>query len=471
MPPREPQNGVPAEGHRDWCERALYLLLVTATVVMPMIFLRATHESFRRPKDVAVQGLAILIIAIITAAAVLGGKPLRMLRTRDRLVQIVLAGLAWTALVTAVSTNQLVSLGAMQRVFALALIFLVTLAAARGASIHFISAAIAPAVVNALLSAMQELRIWNPFGAPPGTPHHMRTTGFIGNPNDVGTYLALAALASFVAAVATSGRVRAAYIAASMVIVGGLIASQTLTAIGALAVAGAVLAVMISWKRALSAIALAVAVLILVVLSYQPYRTRFTNMTTFLRSGNYNALLTNRLTPFASALQMIRDRPMVGVGPGCFGWQYLPYKVRAEQSYPELRDAFNRATNFGEVHNDHLQVAAEFGIPGYLLLLATIVTIASYSRAPRELGIVPLGDITVRTRTAKEETTRGRKARQEREEAAAAAVSRRRIGRLLALPLVVCFVVLAMTQFPLQLSAVSHLLVTLSAICVAWSRS
>lgn len=435
----------------DWSGRILQITIVAATVALPLIILPGSHDQFRRPKELAVHGVAIVVLAILAAGTVAGKHPLRGLTLGSRAVQLTIMALGWSIFTAALSTNRLISLGALGRVSALLLLFVVSIAVARRTGISYVVAAIVPAVINACLAIAQELSIWNPFDASHDTPHHIRTSALIGNPNDVGVYLALCALTSIVAAVVTRGRSRAAFAATTVALAAGLVASQTLTAIGAFVAGTVTLAIMISWKRAVSAIGLTALLLTLVVVAYQPSRTRFSKMTRLVRMKSYNALLTYRLTPFAAAVEMIRQRPIIGVGPGCFAWQYHPFKIEAEKRYPSLRTAYNRATNFGETHNDHLQVAAEFGIPGYVLLLGALAMVARVSL--RRTGDGPVLDRT------------GRKAVRE-----ASTEMRLRFSRLLSLPLVICFVVLAATQFPLQLAVTSHLITTFAAICIAWSE-
>ena len=98
--------------------------------------------------------------------------------------------------------------------------------------------------------------------------------------------------------------------------------------------------------------------------------------------------------------------------------------------------------NFGEVHNDHLQVASETGLPGYALFLAALVLVASATWRPR-------------TVPAEKEDDR----------------SRATFVRLLALPLAVSMFILALAQFPLELVAPTHAYLWAAAAIVAWRES
>jgi O-antigen ligase len=62
---------------------------------------------------------------------------------------------------------------------------------------------------------------------------------------------------------------------------------------------------------------------------------------------------------------MIRDRPLLGTGPG--NWQfYYPYY---HQSCPGTRKTFNFRRRALRAHNDYLQLTAEYGIFAGLLFV------------------------------------------------------------------------------------------------------
>ena len=68
---------------------------------------------------------------------------------------------------------------------------------------------------------------------------------------------------------------------------------------------------------------------------------------------------------------------MTGVGPGCYALQYFKYKIQVEAKHPLLRESAERRVNFGEAHNDHLQLMAVSGAPGYSLFAAILIFVAS----------------------------------------------------------------------------------------------
>jgi O-antigen ligase len=192
-----------------------------------------------------------------------------------------------------------------------------------------------------------------------------------------------------------------------------------------------------SWRKAIAVAAIVAVTAVLIVVLVAPFRTRATHVITWVRAGDYNAIFTDRFTPFVAAWSMFEDHPLVGVGPGAFAWQYYDYKIRAEQRYPSLRNAYNRGTNYGEVHNDHLQALAEGGVIGYGAFVALIGALGTLSFT------IP----------------------------ANAPNWRQRFAHQLALPLAVFWIVLSVAQFPMETTVVRTLVVHFAALCVGWRRS
>lgn len=411
--------------------------LILAVVLLgafgiPLVVLPLAFDAFRLPKELALRAETILLIALYLAALVMGDRP----RIRfDRWLALPLIALGWMAITALASTNPTLSGLRLIAGIATLIVFIATVRTAETgrASFALIAVPLVAAIINAVIDILQELNIWMPFGTQPDVRHHFQCTALVGNPNEIGSYLAVAALACLAAAVVDRER-RKWFAAGAVVLVAGIIASQTLTAFAAFVAGAFILFGLVSWKHALR-VALAAAIIALVlVISLAPLRRRAENMTHWLRTGEYNALLTDRLTPFIAASLMTLDHPLTGVGPGTFGWNYYTYKVRAEQHYPPLREAWSRGVNFGEVHDDHLQLLAEGGVPAYLLFGSLLVMLATISlRAVADDAPTP-----------------------------------KRFATLLALPLAVLWVVLSLAQFPLETTVVRMLIVHFAALCVAW---
>jgi uncharacterized membrane protein len=417
----------------DWVrEQAVRSLVIAGALAIPLVFLRDPHDMFRMPKAIALRAEAILLVVAALAAILLGGSIPRV-RWRDPFIALPLIALAITALLTLTSTNTLLSVSALGSAVATAVVFFATVFAARAGWIVIV-VPFAAAMLNALLMIAEETKLWMPFGVRPDALHHLQCDALIGNPNEVGSFLGAAALACLAMIVASEQRFSARNVIMTTVIGAGLIASQTLTAFIAFTAAAFAMFALKSWKNALRAGIAAIVIGVALVALYAPLRLRATRVAAWWKAGDYNSLSTDRLTPFLSASSMFADHPLTGVGPGAFSWHYYDYKLRAEQRHPFLRQAYNRGVNFGEVHNDHLQVLAEGGAIGYAAFLALLGALAWLSfRVPAD-----------------------------------APDARQRFTHHLALPLVVFWLVLSIAQFPLETTVVRMLLVHLAAVCVGW---
>lgn len=422
----------------QWREAATLALVLAGALALPLVFRRDPSEMFRLPKAVFLRAEAILI-ASITLAAVLAGAPIARLKWRDTWLLLPLAVLAAFAVLTLTSTNHPLSMGALGSTAATAVIFFATVAAARSGGWLLISVPLVAAVANALLVIVEETNLWMPFGVHAGVPHHLQCDALIGNPNEVGGYLGAAALAAvaFIASRDAEERWNVGNIVALVVLGVALLACQTLTAIIAFATAAFFMIVISSWRRAIAVAAIVAVTAVLIVILVAPFRARATHVITWARAGDYNAIFTERFTPFVAAWSMFKDHPLTGVGPGAFAWQYYDYKIRAEQRYPSLRNAYNRGTNYGEVHNDHLQALAEGGVIGYSAFVALIGALGTLSFT------IP----------------------------ASAPDWRQRFAHQLALPLAVFWIVLSVAQFPMETTVVRTLVVHLAALCVGWRSS
>jgi O-Antigen ligase len=421
-----------------WRELATVIIVVTGAFALPLVFLRDPTDMFRLPKAMFLRGEAILLAGVAMAGYLLGA-PLPRLKWRDPWLLLPLAALGAFIVATLTSTNVALSLGALGSALATMVVFFATASTARRYGWVLLTAPLGAAALNALLVVVEELNLWMPFGVHSEIPHHLQCDALIGNPNEVGGYLGAALLGCLAFLWARRGEERLPRWAllATALLVAALLASRTLTAMLAFAAAALGMFALTSWKKALRAAAAAAVAGAIAVLLVAPFRQRATNVVRWARTGEYNAIFTERLTPFVAAWSMFVDHPLTGIGPDAFHWLYYDYKIGAETRYPGLRLAFNRGVNFGEVHNDHLQVLAEGGLLGYCAFASLLAALASISLTSP----------------------------------AYADDARQRFARRLALPLAVFWIVLSGAQFPLESTVVRSLLVHLAALSVGWRES
>jgi len=410
-------------------ESASVWVLGLGAVVVATIFSRAGTDMFRLPKELVFRAEAVVLLMLGAFWITANRRTWRFGKRQEFLLVAAIAG--WTLITAAASTNRQLSFDSLITVAAAAVIFIATCLAAQGLSFIAIDVLMIGCGVNAVIVILQELKIWTPFPDSLDAATHYGSIALLGNANDVGTYLAAPAVAAIVLAVTAAGWRRWIYAAVGLLLAAGVAASATRTALIAVVVALIVFAIVHS-RRAMLAVAALLLVLSFVVLSPSTTLGRgIRQLVSAAAHRDYEQLFSERLLPFLAAIDMTRDHPILGVGPGCFKYHFMPYRVALSGKYPAgLTRGF--PMNWGEVHNDHLQVSSETGVPGYLLFLAALALCAGGRR--RAPAMTP-------------EAT---------------------FARALRLPLATVIFVICLAQFPLELAAPRLMFLSLGALCITW---
>jgi O-antigen ligase len=420
--------------------RWLTPIIAAGALLIPLVMSLSGEDAFRFPKELALRAEVILISVVIALIWGLGRPGLPRLDVRANWFALTALICGWTIVCTFTSTNRLVSVPATVRVLEYAFLFVITVLVLRTRPAWFAGIIVFPAIVNGTIYILQELEIWSPFDTSGAPEKHLGRTALIGNPNDVGGYFVVPALVALALAL-SSRRFRLAWVGAAAFILAATYMTHTVAAIGALSVAVFVMIALWlrSWPKTLAVFLVLVIAAALPFTVYRPLRDRALLMRDALKRRDYEAFSAARTLPFLTAAEMIRDHPLMGVGPGGFGFSFFDYKLRLQERHRQL---FEHTTemNYGEVHNDHLQVASETGLPGYALFVTALALVASATWRRR-------GTLT---------------------EAAADDESRATFVRLLALPLAVSLFILALAQFPLELVAPTHAYLWAAAAIVAW---
>jgi O-antigen ligase len=411
-------------------ERTALAVLAAGALVIPTI-ITSGSDPFRLPKELAFRAEAILLLAAAVFWMTSRKRTWRISRGPELVAAAAIVG--WTLLTTATSTNRLLSADSLITVAAAAVIFIATCVAAQALSLVAVDVLMVGACANAALVILQETKLWTPLALT--IQGHYASVGLLGNANDVGTFLVAPAIAAVVVAVAAPGARRWIYAFIALLLSAGVVASGTRAALGAL-VAGLIVFALLQARRAAVVVVAALAILAL------PLLTRSTTIGGGVRefiaaakTRDYPRLLSERLVPFLAAADMVRDHPLVGVGPGCFRYHYMAYRVALTTHYPA---AWTQGwpQNWAEVHNDHLQVASETGVPGYVLFLGAIGVAAGIGARRRAAGASPQAAF----------------------------------ARAMRWPLAVSTFVICLAQFPLELAAPRLMLLSLAALCIAWDR-
>lgn len=348
------------------------------------------EASFDAPKRLA----ALVLIGIAFAAAFAAGgrgSPRGLWRgcgrpARAALVLLV-AALSWTLASAILSPRAAEARDASRALFVFAL--LLPLGASRVVSRYgrtLLAAFLGPAAANAALSLLQGRGIFQPF-ALQATGSRDATGALVGN---VG-YLALALALAFVAALAVALEPRRRWIgivcAASLpLFLADLVVNQNLTSLTAVgAGATALLCAKFGRRAAVPTAAILLGVLLALV-AYAPARERAANALAAGRAGNWDVLLTYRLGPWASALEMARERPALGFGPGTFAAEFVPHRLKAEL---RARRRFVNplvTSSYGEAHSEPLQALAEGGLAGLAAVGAAAALLLALWRTARRGG-------------------------------------------------------------------------------------
>jgi len=411
---------------------------------VPLVVDPRGFDPFRLPKEIAFNAAGIAVLAILAVAAILG-----RIHCADfppfAWYYVIVAG--WTAITVATATEHTLALHAALAIFG-GMAFIATISAEPLRTVNSVFVLLVPAVLNGGLYVLQELRIWNPAistkefiaqmaasGKDWREEIHSTSTAFLGNPTDVAAFLIPTVIAFASLAVADRKR-RPIFLAIAVVFAILMVSTRILTAVFAMIAMLFVLATLITRKSTLIALAVGICGGAFLFL-YPPLRTKIHDTANDIRARRYGHILSSRLPAFLAAWEMIADHKLIGIGPGCFSYQYFDYKLKAEGRHAWMLDSEARSINFAEAHNDHLQVAAEMGVPGYLLFLTGLALLASGSfrrAAP--------ADPDVRTE----------------------------FSRLCSLPLAVGFAIFAAAQFPLRLPAAMIGFLFLAGLAIAWRK-
>ena len=184
----------------------------------------------------------------------------------------------------------------------------------------------------------------------------IRITSTLDNPNSLGAFLVLAIFPSIMLVFyAKSRREKWIYSIFSILIFANIMLSFSRNAWLAFGLGIAILFFIVNWKMVIITGA---------VLSSSIFIPSIRN-----RLGDFSAISDNeRILMWKTAIKMIKDHPIVGVGNGNFVSLYDEYVTK----YPEL--AYNHNKRFPS-HNSYLKVQSELGILGIVVFVLIILSV------------------------------------------------------------------------------------------------
>jgi O-antigen ligase len=101
-------------------------------------------------------------------------------------------------------------------------------------------------------------------------------------------------------------------------------------------------------------------------------RRRAVEAVSAIQDRDWDRLVTYRLGAWAAAVEMTRERPWTGFGPGTFGAELVAHRLRGEIETRKRMANPLLTSAYGEAHCDYLQFFAEAGIPAGLALLGAV---------------------------------------------------------------------------------------------------
>jgi hypothetical protein len=362
-------------------EAALVPLGLLTALVLPFFVWLADSPEQLRDSKLALQALGASIALLgLGLEAYRRRRPLPRLRdlsAAGRAAAAALAGALVLALVSALANSARVDpLTAAAVLTPLALAAAGASGTGAAAVPRLFSGLMLAGVVTGLLASAQRffgiLRII-PIEAPES---RFLASALIGNPGDVAAALLFPALLLWIrmtGAPAWRPRLLAAAGLAACLL--GLAATESMAPLAAFA--AAVLFHTLLDARARWRPFLAAALLLAVATVVTGADRRVALKLRQFRQGRIGAATTQRDIGFLAALEMIRARPLLGVGPGAFSSAFVPARLRAEERAGRHLVHWSGFAHFENAHSEPLTLAAETGLPSALLSLFGCAAIAA----------------------------------------------------------------------------------------------
>jgi O-antigen ligase len=381
-PARRPAAAARRAAARDFAAGAAELLLWALVLVPPLFVVPTAMDSFRLPKLLLSSWLALaslLPLSWVLARAELSWREIWRLPA----LRVVGPPLLLATLGLAVTEHPVHVRSALPELWIGAACLVgwsAGLSARRLA--RPLAGLLIPASALALLGVFQFHGLYRPlhFFAI-SEAERLGVTSLAGNPADLGAYLVLPCLvAPWCLARARSRPVRWGAAAALALCLYALAATQTLAALAGLAAGALVYGLLVlprRWSLALLAGGLVTAGLL--AAAVPPLRGRLVEKARQVAAADWNAVLTGRLDGWQAAVWMVERHPWTGVGHGAFAAEYVPAKrdllARGASFYARQTQPM-----FTNAHNEALEVAATWGLPGLAALLWSVTVLAASAR-------------------------------------------------------------------------------------------
>jgi O-antigen ligase len=326
------------------------------------------YASFDAPKRLAALcGISIAGLAIfgLGARPDLARRPWRDVPAAARVALIAAgAALAWASQSALLSPDRAAALDSLRTIGLFGVLLPLGASAAVERHRNFLMGTVlAAAAVNAVVSLLQSRGI-SPFRLQTfGTRNE--TGALAGNVGYLALSLAFAAVLSLGVVLAARGKAARIFAAIALVLsLAGIVVNRNLTAIAALGIGVFVLLLLYFGRRSRWPVLGVVAALAVASFAVVPLRERMKDVVGMARRGEWDRLTTYRTGAWAAAIQMTRERPLLGWGPGTYAIEFTPHRLAAEVRARRRYVNPLLTSSYSEAHSDYLQAFAETGIPG-----------------------------------------------------------------------------------------------------------
>jgi O-antigen ligase len=233
-----------------------------------------------------------------------------------------------------------------------------------------------PAFLLALLGIAQFHGIWQPLELatlPAGS--RLAVTSLAGNPGDLGAFLVLPCLLAqdLLRRRAGEGWGRPGAWGTALalaVLVYALLLTQTLAAVAALLAGSLVLwTIRMPGRRAVLLLAAGAVACGLAIAAVAPLRLRVLEKAQEMAHGNWSSVVSGRFDGWRAALWMFQEHPLAGVGQGAYQAEFVPAKLALLDRGAVFFPGLTQGSAFANAHNEVLETAADWGIPGLLALV------------------------------------------------------------------------------------------------------
>ncbi|MEM7351932.1 MAG: O-antigen ligase family protein [Acidobacteriota bacterium] len=341
---------------------ALWLLFL----LVPMVFAPSAQESFRLPKLLLAEGLALLsLVCLVFRLRHLERVDLSAFFRQPVVVAILpILAVATSGLLT--SDHPLHVRQALASLW-IGLACLVAWSSLLSAEEHWtlLRSLIFPATVLSLLALLQFYHFFNPFEFADPVEARLGITSLAGGAFDLAAYLVLPCILVQVSLWRQpAGASRWVEGLAALASFYALAVTQTLTAIVAVMVGTVTLwLVLLPRRRAMLAAAGVALALLVVGLAIEPLRERLDRKLNSLQRGDIDRVLTGRLDGWRAALWMWQEHPWTGVGHGAYRAEFgFAKEALAGEGVKFYRS--QHQVYFVNAHSDPLEALAEWGLLG-----------------------------------------------------------------------------------------------------------